>query len=123
MSEQRQKVYRECHQKLLKLREEVLNGISQAKTSVQQEVKGDEADMVATLLDQETNLIRNEKLFQHLKQIEDALARIERGTYGICEETEEPIEEARLLALPWTKLSLEGAEERERRQRVYARSS
>jgi DnaK suppressor protein len=49
-----------------------------------------------------------------LREIESALQRIESGTYGICEETGEPIEKDRLLAIPWTRLSLEGALTRER---------
>ena len=53
-------------------------------------------------------------------EIEFALARIEQGTYGICEETEEPIEVERLLAIPWTRLSIEGAEIREVMTKKYA---
>lgn len=39
--------------------------------------------------------------------------RIEKGTFGKCEETDEPIEPQRLIAIPWTRLSVEGAEIRE----------
>ena len=56
-----------------------------------------------------------------LLEIEMALARIEQGTFGFCEETEEPIESERLLAIPWTRLSIEGAEMREAVGRKYAR--
>ncbi len=44
-----------------------------------------------------------------------------RPAYGICEETEELIEEDRLLAIPWTRLSIEGAEIRESVNKRYAR--
>jgi len=44
----------------------------------------------------------------------DALGRIERGTYGICEMTGKPIEPERLAALPWARYSLEGQQELER---------
>jgi DnaK suppressor protein len=44
---------------------------------------------------------------------------MENGSYGTCEETGEDIEEKRLLAIPWTRLSLEGAEVREREQKRY----
>jgi len=40
-------------------------------------------------------------------EIDEALARIENGTYGICETTGEPIPEARLNAVPWTRFSAE----------------
>ena len=54
-------------------------------------------------------------------EIEFALSRIENGTYGICEMTEEKIENDRLLAIPWTRLSIEGAATHRRdQQRVAA---
>lgn len=43
-----------------------------------------------------------------LKEIEAALQRIYNGTYGICEETGQPIAEERLEAVPFTRFSLEG---------------
>jgi len=48
-----------------------------------------------------------------LKEIEDALKRIENGTYGICEWTGEPIPYERLKAIPWTRFTAKGAEEYE----------
>jgi len=38
-----------------------------------------------------------------LKDIEDALRRLDDGTYGICEECGKPIDEARLEAVPWAR--------------------
>lgn len=38
-----------------------------------------------------------------LAEIEEALARIENGTYGICEGNNEPIPKARLKAIPWAR--------------------
>lgn len=49
-----------------------------------------------------------------LSEIDDAIRRIEDGTYGICEETGKPIGLARLRATPWARLSKEAAEKRER---------
>jgi RNA polymerase-binding transcription factor DksA len=40
-----------------------------------------------------------------LYEIDEALSRIEKGTYGICEITGNPIPESRLNALPWTRFS------------------
>ena len=39
-------------------------------------------------------------------RVEEALDKIKRNTYGICEECEESIEERRLEALPWVKLCI-----------------
>jgi DnaK suppressor protein len=54
-----------------------------------------------------------------LKKIDAALARIEDGSYGYCEETGEPIGVPRLIARPMTTLSLEAQERRERVQKLY----
>ena len=43
-----------------------------------------------------------------------AIRRIERGTYGLCEITGEPIETARLQAIPWTRYSFRGQNEMEK---------
>ncbi|RYZ88543.1 MAG: TraR/DksA family transcriptional regulator, partial [Proteobacteria bacterium] len=62
-----------------------------------------------------------ERMHSQLLEIEYALSRIENGTYGICEETDEAIEVARLFAIPWTRLSIEGAELQEAMLRKFAR--
>ncbi len=41
-----------------------------------------------------------------LQAIEEALLRIEKGTYGICRDCGEPIAEARLNAIPWTRVCI-----------------
>ncbi|MBC7456940.1 MAG: TraR/DksA family transcriptional regulator, partial [Bdellovibrionaceae bacterium] len=58
-------------------------------------------------------LITQSRYKIQLMEIDYALSRIENGTYGICEETFEPIEDVRLKAIPWTRYSIEGAEIRE----------
>jgi DnaK suppressor protein len=45
-----------------------------------------------------------------LRQIDAALERIDNGTYGICEVTEQPIPVERLRALPWATMTVEAAE-------------
>jgi DnaK suppressor protein len=54
-----------------------------------------------------------------LKKIDAALARIEDGSYGYCEETGEPIGIQRLLARPTATLSIEAQERRELKQKLY----
>src|SRR4029450_2797043 len=41
-----------------------------------------------------------------LQAIEEALERIQKGTYGICRDCGEPIAEARLNAIPWTRVCI-----------------
>lgn len=47
-------------------------------------------------------------------EIEEALKRIERGTYGVCELTEKHIPKARLEAIPWTRFTVEAQAQLER---------
>jgi len=56
---------------------------------------------------------------KQLKKIDEALARIEDGTYGWCEETGEPIGIARLLARPTATMSVEAQARRELKQKMY----
>ena len=51
-----------------------------------------------------------------LTEIDDALQRIENGTYGICEGTGQPIPKARLEAQPWARYSVEYARIMEQQQ-------
>ena len=41
-----------------------------------------------------------------LQAIDEALQRIEKGTFGICRDCGEPIAEARLNAIPWTRVCI-----------------
>jgi DnaK suppressor protein len=64
----------------------------------------------------ELSFARERKL---LKKIDGALARIEDGSYGFCEETGEPIGLQRLIARPTATLSIEAQERREMKQKLY----
>jgi DnaK suppressor protein len=58
-----------------------------------------------------------EKTF--LKKIDHALAKIEAGTFGICEDCEEPISVKRLEARPETTLCIRCKEDQERNEKAY----
>ena len=55
-------------------------------------------------------------------EIEEALKRIERGTYGVCELTGKPIPQPRLTAIPWTRFRVDAQSELERYGAVQSRS-
>jgi DnaK suppressor protein len=57
----------------------------------------------------ELNLALREDLEQRVEQLEDALERLDEGTYGRCESCGQPIDPARLDALPGTRLCIECA--------------
>ncbi len=54
-----------------------------------------------------------------LKKIAQALARLDTGDYGYCDETGEPIGLQRLMARPTATLSLEAQQRREMKQRMF----
>jgi DnaK suppressor protein len=64
--------------------------------------------------------LRERELYQ-LREIEAALMRIEMGSYGICEDTDEPIGKKRLEKMPWTRLSIQAAEAEEREKQFYVK--
>lgn len=112
----------ECKQKLLQSKSDILNRVKEARTDLNNEDRGgDEADQTVRVLAEAEFLTLHERLRTQLIEIESALARIENGSFGICEETEEEIEPERLRAIPWTRLSIEGAEIRESMNKRYAR--
>ncbi len=116
------KLVKECKEKLLKTKMDLLNRVKEAREKLDLGEKGgDEADQTMRLLAEQEMLNLNDRLRSQLFEIESALGRIESGAFGLCEETEEPIEVDRLRAIPWTRLSIEGAELRESVDRRYAR--
>jgi len=71
---------------------------------------GDLVDMATELLDQEMNLSLTTSEISTLKEINEALERIEKGTYGICVDSGEVISKVRLKAVPEAKRTLEAQE-------------
>lgn len=118
------KLIEQCKEKLIAAKAEILNRVRESRLDLynnDDSKGGDEGDQTVRALQESEFLSMHERLRRQLMEIEMALGRIENGTYGICEETEEPIETERLLAIPWTRLSIEGAELRESMGRRYAR--
>ena len=50
----------------------------------------------------------------HVENVDRAIARIDAGTYGVCEITQKPIAKERLLAVPFTRYSAEAQKDLER---------
>lgn len=118
-----EKVIQACKAKLLEKKTEILNRVRENRNNlrVYEGTTGDEADQSVRIIEEAEAVATQERLRQTLLEIEFALARIENGSYGVCEETEELIETERLLAIPWTRLSIEGAEAREAVRKRFAR--
>jgi DnaK suppressor protein len=119
-----QDLLEKCKQKLITAKADILNRVRESRQDLYntEDAKGgDEGDQTMRALAESEFLSMHERLRKQLMEIELALSRIDKGLYGVCEETEEPIEADRLLAIPWTRLSIEGAEIRETIKKRYAR--
>lgn len=112
----------ELKRRLLLQKADLINRLRVQSLEIKEgfDLRGDEIDQTNAVMTENTLLSFQHKIREQLLEIESALARIEQGTFGICEETEEPIEIERLMALPWTRLSIEGAEIREAVRKRFA---
>lgn len=63
------------------------------------------------------NLVSSEQ--DVLYEIDEALQRLDRGEYGVCEGCNQPIEKARLRAIPFARLCVRCKSEQEKRQTKY----
>jgi len=98
-----QQIYKDA---LLKKRTEILGtgGIKPLQASMENNTRqGDMADQASGNNEVHIQLKLKQTDAKILQAIEEALRRIEGGTYGICKDCGEPIAEARLMAIPWTR--------------------
>jgi DnaK suppressor protein len=95
------------YEKILhKKAEEVRRSMSAQKVAqvvTRLDVPSDEGDLSQQSHEEWIFLNRNTLDMKLLREVEDALRRVDRGTYGICHECEEPISAKRLDAVPWAK--------------------
>ncbi len=78
------------------------------------------ADDATDVAEQAKALALRRHLEGMLKEIERAIARAERGTYGLCERCGRPIAEERLKAMPWATLCIDDAKSQEPRAKAAA---
>ncbi|MDN3510375.1 MAG: TraR/DksA family transcriptional regulator [Candidatus Jettenia sp. CY-1] len=74
----------------------------------------DIAEIASSVLNGDLEMLVAVEDVRELKQIEDALARIRAGHYGVCEQCGQPIKKARLKAIPFATLCVSCKEEEER---------
>lgn len=79
----------------------------------------DEVDRASLETDKSLDLRTKDRARKLIAKINDALERIEDGSYGYCEETGEPIGLERLEARPIATLSIEAQERHERMEKTY----
>ena len=107
-------------QKLMRWRDELMRETGETISHLQEEslASPDLADRASSETDRALELRTRDRGRKLLTKIDDALVRIEEGTYGYCEETEEPISIRRLEARPIATLSVEAQERHERIERT-----
>ncbi len=115
----RQKEY--FRARLLTWREDILKEAKETLLHLQEENQNhpDLADRASSETDRAIELRARDRQRKLISKIDEALARIDDGTYGYCEETGEPISLRRLEARPIATLSVEAQERHERRERIY----
>jgi DnaK suppressor protein len=108
-------------QKLLSWRSELLQESSETLNHLQEESlsEPDIADRASLETDRSLELRTRDRERKLIAKIDEALRRIEEGTYGFCEETAEPISLRRLEARPIATLSIEAQERHERMERTH----
>jgi DnaK suppressor protein len=107
--------------KLLSWRDEILRGSNETLRQLKEEESrvADMTDWASVETERNFQLRARDRERKLLSKIAEALRRIEEGTYGFCEETQEPIGLRRLEARPIATLSIEAQERHERREKTY----
>ncbi|MGE0614005.1 MAG: TraR/DksA family transcriptional regulator [Bacteriovoracia bacterium] len=80
----------------------------------------DESDLAAVEINQNLVFKLRDRERQLLVKIDEALARMDEGSFGTCEECEEDIEMRRLEARPVSTMCIACKEKQEHREKVYA---
>ncbi|MDR3407735.1 MAG: RNA polymerase-binding protein DksA [Methylovirgula sp.] len=118
MNERQREYFR---RKLLAWKEDILRESRETLVVLQNDNENlpDLADRASSETDRSIELRARDRQRKLISKIDAALARIEDGSYGYCEETGEPISLKRLDARPIATFSIEAQERHERREKVY----
>ena len=118
MSERQRAYFR---RKLMNWRDEIMRSTKETLQHLQDDSAqhADIADRATSETERALELRARDRQRKLIAKIDAAIARLDDGTYGYCEETGEPISLKRLDARPIATLSVEAQERHERRERVY----
>src|SRR6266536_6607322 len=109
--------WQKYYNRLLELREQLMRQMNGLAEESAQEITGYSlhmADSGTDNFDRDFALSLLSADQDAIYEIEEALKRIERNTYGVCELTGKPIPRARLEAIPWTRFTVEAQAQLER---------
>ena len=110
---------------ILKKKAKVIRNLEYLRSTIvdatTKDATGDASNYSFHMADQGTDAMEREKSFmfaardeKYLKQLNDALARIENGTYGICRKTGKLISRERLEAVPTTTISVQAKKDEQK---------
>ncbi|MGZ3306847.1 MAG: RNA polymerase-binding protein DksA, partial [Asticcacaulis sp.] len=107
--------------KLNAWKDEILRGAKETVNIMQKETENhpDLVDRASSESDRALELRTRDRQRKLISKIDEAISRIDDGSYGYCEETGEPIGLGRLEARPTATLSIEAQERHERSERVH----
>ncbi len=107
--------------KLLRWQDELLREATGTLASLSEGgiIEADITDRASVETDRALELRTRDRARKLISKIDQALQRVESGTYGYCEDTGEPIGLRRLEARPIATLSIEAQERHERMERVH----
>jgi DnaK suppressor protein len=107
---------------LLEEKQRILNSSRKGLDEIKIDVDDlpDETDQAATEVNQTLVFKLRDRERLLLSKIDSALGRIEEGTFGTCQDCEEPIEMKRLEARPVSTLCIACKERQEHREKIFA---
>jgi DnaK suppressor protein len=120
----RKAVLKAAREKLLDMRRQVLREISEDLKQGREAGKEegmDTYDLASEERDREISFILTDREREKLQAIQEALERVDDGTYGICESCEAEISPGRLAALPFTRMCVNCQAEHEKEAKASRR--
>lgn len=124
MAASRKKFMADLRQQLLDMKTKLLEEM-ELESKAEREGNKDEGldtyDLASEERDREINFILSDREHSKVKNIDDALERMEEGTYGVCDACGLEIAEERLSAMPFTRLCRDCQQDQEREARSQRR--
>ena len=120
----RKKFLSDLRQNLLEMKNKLVAEID-SELKAEREGNKDEGmdtyDLASEERDREINFILSDRERVKIKQVDDALGRLDDGSYGVCESCGLEIAEERLLALPFTRLCRDCQQDQEKEAKSQRR--
>jgi len=124
MARTRKTILKRARERLLQMKRdlhrEIEAGVREGRESGKEDGM-DAYDLATEERDREINMILSDRERGKLQAIENAVERIDEGSYGICDSCESDIAEARLEAMPFTRLCVSCQADREKQEKLTRR--